>query len=93
MATKIREKLLQKCLTGIFELSTPELEDTAEYLAVLRYRTAGRRRTARDFEKATLGIERRMAERGITSQDIVSEIKKVRQAKVHGRFSYLSGRS
>ncbi len=83
MATKIREKLVQKCLTDIFELSTPELEDTAEYLAVLRYRTAGRKRTARDFENATQDIERRMAERSITPQDIESEIKKVRQAKRH----------
>lgn len=83
MATKTREKLLQRGLTDIFELATPELEDPADYLTVLRYRTAGRKRTAKDFEKATQGIERRMAERGITAQDIVSEIKKVCQAKAH----------
>lgn len=79
MATKVREELLRKCLTDIFELSTQELEDTVEYVAVLRYRTAGRRRTTKDFEKATKGIERRMAERGITVQDIETEIRKVRR--------------
>ena len=82
MATQNREKLLQKCLTDIFELATPELEDTAEYLTVLRYRTAGKRRTARGFELATQGIERRMAERGITLKDIESEIQKVRRSRV-----------
>ncbi|MEK7729386.1 MAG: hypothetical protein AAB354_13310 [candidate division KSB1 bacterium] len=79
MATKTRGKILQRCLTDIFELSTPEFEDTAEYLAVLRYRTAGRRRVAKNFEKATQGIERRMAERSITPKGIERQIKNVRQ--------------
>lgn len=83
MATKVREKLLRKCLTDIFELSTKELEDTMEYLTVLRYRSAGRMRTAKDFEKATKGIEQRMKSRGITVQDIENEIRKVRQTRAH----------
>lgn len=81
MAIKVREKLLRKCLTDIFELSTKELEDTIEYLTVLRYRSAGRMRTTKDFEKVTKGIEQRMETRGITVQDIENEIKKVRQAR------------
>ncbi len=83
MATKIREKLLRKCLTDIFELSTKELEDTIEYLTVLRYRSAGRMRTAKDFEKATKGIEQRMAARGITAHDIENEVRKVHQKSAH----------
>lgn len=83
MATKVREKLLRKCLTDIFELSTKELEDAIEYLTVLRYRSAGRMRTAKDFEKATKGIERRMEAHGITVQDIENEIRKVRHARAH----------
>ncbi len=70
MATKVREKLLRKCLTDIFELSTQELEDTVEYLTVLRYCFAGRMRTAKDFQKATKSIERRIEARRITVQDI-----------------------
>jgi len=83
MATKVREKLLWECLTDIFELSTQELEDTLEYLTVLRYRTDGKRRTLKDFGKATKGIEQRMAAREITAQNIENEIRKVRQSRAH----------
>jgi len=83
MATKVREKLLRKCLTDIFKFSTKELEDTLEYLTVLRYRAAGRMRTTKDFEKATKGIEQRMGTRGITVQDIENEIRNVRQTRAH----------
>jgi hypothetical protein len=81
MATKVRDKLLQKCLTDLFALSNQELEDTQGYITVLRYRTAGRVRTSKDFEEATTGIEQRMAARGITVKDIEAEIRKVRQTK------------
>ena len=81
MAPKVREKLLQQCLTDLFELSNQELKDTMEYIAVMRYRTAGRARTSKDFEQATKGIEERMAARGITVRDIEAEIRKVRQTK------------
>jgi len=85
MATKVREKLLQKCLIDLFELPNQELQDIAEYMTVLRYRAAGRRRTPKDFEKATKSIEQRMAARSVTMQDIESEIRKVRQTKFRHR--------
>jgi len=79
MTTKVHKKLLQKCLIDLVELSEQELKDTQEYIAVMRYRTAGRTRTSKDFENATKGIEQRMAARGITVKDIETEIRKVRQ--------------
>lgn len=75
MATKTREKFLQKCVTDLFELADQELKDTMEYIAVMRYRTAGRARTSKDFEKATKGIEQKMAVRGVTVKDIETEIR------------------
>jgi len=75
MATKTREKFLQKCVTDLFELADQELKDTMEYIAVMRYRTAGRARTSKDFEQATRDIEARMAERGITVRDIGRDSK------------------
>jgi len=81
MTTKVREKLLQKCLIDLFELPNRELKETLEYIMVMRYRAAGRRRTTKDFEQATKGIEQRMATRGTTIQDIEAEIRKVRQVQ------------
>jgi hypothetical protein len=82
MATKVRDKLLQKCLIDLFELSNRELKETLEYIVVMRYRAAGRQRTTKDFEQATKSIEQRMAARGITVKDIEAEIRKVRQTKM-----------
>ncbi len=81
MTAKVRDKLLQKCLIDLFELPNRELKETLEYIMVMRYRAAGRKRTTKDFEQATKGIEQRMAARGITAQDIEVEIRKVRQAR------------
>jgi len=81
MATKVREKLLQKGVIGLFSLADQDLKDTVEYIAVLRYRTAGRARTSKDFEQATKGIEAKMTARGITTRDIEAEIRRVRQTK------------
>ncbi|GEM_PF-2911467 len=81
MTTKAREKLLQKCLIDLFELPNRELKETLEYIMVMRYRAAGRRRSTNDFEQATKGIEQRMATRRITVRDIEAEIRKVRQAQ------------
>jgi hypothetical protein len=83
MTIKVREKLLRKGVTDLFELADQELKDTVEYIAVLRYRTAGRARTSKDFEQATKGIEKKMAARGITVRDLDAEIRKVRQTKTY----------
>jgi hypothetical protein len=66
MAIKIRDKLRQKFLNNLFELSNRELEEALEYITVRRYRTAGRGRTPQDFDQATKGIEQRMAAPGVT---------------------------
>lgn len=80
MPTKVRDRLLQKCLIDLFELPNRELKETLEYIMVLRYRAAGRRRTTKDFEEATKGIARTIASRGITVRDIEAEIREVCQS-------------
>ena len=82
MRSAIREKFLKHGVAGLFQLGDQELKETVEYIAAMRYRTAGRARTSKVSEQATRDIEARMAKRGITVRDIEGEIRKVRQTKI-----------
>jgi hypothetical protein len=67
MAIRSREKLLQQCVTGLFELGDQELKDTVEYITALRCQTVGQRQTGKDSENEWLTVRQATKRFGVAA--------------------------
>jgi hypothetical protein len=65
MAIRIREKLIQKCITGLFELDDQDLKDTAEYITALRCQTVSQWQTGKYSENEWLTVRQATKRLGV----------------------------